>query len=267
MKPIDSYRRGGATDASVDQDRLVAEHAPLVRRIAYHLIARLPPSVEVDDLIQSGIIGLLEAARKFDGSQGASFETYAGIRIRGAMIDHIRPNDWTPRSVARRAREVAAAIHAVEAREGRDAHDSEVMRELGMDADTYHATLRDVASVRLASLETLAEREKGAFTAAADDRDASPELRVMDNSFRDQLAAAIGALPEREQLVMSLYYDDELNLREIGQVLDVSESRVCQIHARAVVRLRDQLAGWLGDAAEAQSGAGGGSAAGFFQAG
>jgi RNA polymerase sigma factor for flagellar operon FliA len=261
MKPIDSYRQAGAAEAAADLDQLVREHAPLVRRIAYHLIARLPPSVEVDDLIQSGIIGLLEAARKYDGSQGASFETYAGIRIRGAMIDHIRPNDWTPRSVARRAREVAAAIHTVEAREGRDAHDNEVMSELGMDADTYHATLRDLASVRLASLDTLADREKGAFTAAAEDRDASPELRVMDNSFRDELAAAIAALPEREQLVMSLYYDDELNLREIGRVLEVSESRVCQIHSRAVVRLREHLAGWI------DGGGAGGDRAGLINAG
>lgn len=238
--PLQQYR-GAQVAAQGDTDRLVREHVQLVRKIAYHLVARLPPSVEVDDLIQSGVIGLLEAAQKFDGSQGASFETFAGIRIRGAMIDHIRPNDWTPRSVARRAREVAAAVHRVEAREGHDAHDQEVMAELGMDADTYYATLRDVASVRITSLDSLPVAENDAGYPGGDP---SPEARAMGARFRTALAKAIEALPEREGLVLSLYYQEELNLREIGEVLGVTESRACQIHSRAVLRLRSTLAGW-----------------------
>lgn len=244
MKSIDAYRRVGDESGSQDNDSLVERHAHLVRRIAYHLIARLPPSVDVDDLIQSGVIGLLEAARNYDGSQGASFETYAGIRIRGAMIDYMRPSDWTPRSVARKAREVGNAIQSIERREGREAKDTEVMQELGMDTETYHATLRDVASARLLSFDALTEGDHNTSASAAGGI-SSPETEATSAWFRHDLASAIENLPEREGLVLSLYYDDELNLREIGRVLNVTESRVCQIHAKAVAKLRSHLSGWF----------------------
>lgn len=248
------YYRGAQAAAVGDTERLVREHVDLVRKIAYHLVARLPPSVDVDDLIQSGVIGLLEAAQNFDASQGASFETFAGLRIRGAMIDHIRPNDWTPRSLSRRAREVAAAVQRVEARVGRDAQDAEVMAELGMDAEAYHATLRDLACVRISSLDALPAAAGG--DAGMRDDSASPELQTLGAHFHAALAAAIDALPERERLVMSLYYSEELNLREIGGVLGVTESRACQLHSRAVLRLRAALSGWDGQegAAAAESG-------------
>lgn len=244
MKPIDAYRRAGDESRPENVDALVEQHAQLVRRIAYHLIARLPPSVDVEDLIQSGVIGLLEAARNYDGTQGASFETYAGIRIRGAMIDYMRPSDWTPRSVARKAREVGKAIQNIERREGREAKDSEIMQELGMDADTYHTTLRDVASARLLSFDALTESDHNASARTATGI-SNPETEAASVWFRKDLAKAIEALPEREGMVLSLYYDDELNLREIGRVLGVTESRVCQIHAKAVARLRSLLSGWF----------------------
>ena len=242
ISPLQQYL-GAQRDPGGDSERLVREHVELVRKIAYHLVARLPPSVEVDDLIQSGVIGLLEAARNFDPAQGASFETFAGIRIRGAMIDNIRPNDWTPRSVARRARELNAAVRRVETREGREARDTEVMVEMGMDADTYHHTLRDVAAVRLSSLDAIpaAESESGPELPG---RHATPESDTVGTRFHAALVRALDALPERERLVMSLYYEEELNLREIGEVLGVTESRACQLHARAVARLRDTLAEW-----------------------
>ncbi len=229
-------------------DVLVERHAPLVKRIAYHLSGRLPPSVQVDDLMQAGMLGLLDAARHYDPSQGASFETYAGIRIHGAMLDEIRRSDWTPRSVHRKAREVAEAMRHVENREGREARDTEVAEELGMELDRYHQVLRDATSSRVFSLEEV-------FNADSDDDEdvlgetAGPYAELQQEGFRDALAAAIGALPERERLVMALYYDEELNLREIGAVLGVSESRVCQIHGQALVRLRARLVDWTEGAA------------------
>jgi RNA polymerase sigma factor for flagellar operon FliA len=238
--PLQHYRRAAGIDPA-DTEQLVRDHVHLVRKIAYHLIARLPTTVDVEDLIQSGVVGLLEAAQKYDGSREASFETYAGIRIRGAMIDHVRPNDWTPRSVARRARELAAAMSRVEAREGREARDSEIMAELGIDSDTYYSILRDVSAVRIASLDSLPEDDAGIGVAGD-----SPEAQTMGEHFHAALVGALEALPERERLLMSLYYAEELNLREIGEVLGVTESRACQLHGRAVLRLRSLLSGWDG---------------------
>jgi RNA polymerase sigma factor for flagellar operon FliA len=228
-------------------DELVKTHAPLVRRIAYHLMGRLPPSVDVGDLIQSGMIGLLEAARNYATDRSASFETYAGIRIRGAMLDELRRTDWTPRSVHRKAREVAEVVRQIEIETGADADDAEVMKRLGLSADEYHQVLADAASSRLLSLT------------APDDGDGSPAMDVADSStltpaddieqtgMRQALIDAITTLPEREQLVMSLYYEQELNLKEIGAVLGVTESRVCQIHGQAIIRLRARMTGWRDD--------------------
>ncbi|WP_253479165.1 RNA polymerase sigma factor FliA [Natronocella acetinitrilica] len=225
--------------AQVEQD-LVVQHAPLVKRIAHHLMARLPDSVQVDDLIQAGMIGLLEASRQFDASQGASFQTYAGIRIRGAMIDEIRRLDWTPRSVHRKAREVARAIREIEHRTGRDPRDSEVIEAMGISAEEYHQILRDSSTARLFSID---DDESEGREPAADV--AQPLDALQDENFQHALADAIRGLPEREQLVMSLYYEQELNLKEIGAVLGVSESRISQIHGRIALKLRAHLADWI----------------------
>lgn len=227
--------------------RNIEDYMGLVKRIAYHLKGRLPSSVQVDDLIQSGMIGLLEAMQKYDASQGASFETYAGIRIRGAMLDEIRKGDWTPRSVHRKSREVAEAVRIVEARTGREARDEEVAAELGIDLESYHQTLQDAVTTQVLSIDTpdhddLSE-DQLSLQDAADD--AEPMHDLMQSQFQQHLAAAISGLPEREQLVMSLYYDEELNLKEIGEVLGVSESRVCQIHGQALVRVRARLKDWI----------------------
>ena len=209
-------------------DDLVREHAGLVKRIAHHLMGRLPDSVQVDDLIQSGMIGLLEAARKYDGGKGASFETYAGIRIRGAMLDEIRKGDWAPRSVHRNARRIQDAIKQVEAVKGRDADDSEVAAVLGISQDEYHQILKDSAGCRLFSYEELLENDSSPDL--MDDSTPGPGKGMERDAFRRQLGEAISGLPEREQLVLALYYDEELNLKEIGAVLGVSESRVSQLH-------------------------------------
>lgn len=223
-------------------DERVREHATLVKRIAHHLLGRLPGSVQLNDLIQAGMIGLIEAARKYDGEKGASFETYAGIRIRGAMLDEIRRGDWAPRSVHRNSRRISDAIQQIEAEKGRDAEDSEVAERLGMSADEYHSILQDSAGCRLFSFEEVQDNQDQSDCFADDD---NPASSIERQRFQSQLADAIRGLPEREQLVLSLYYDEELNLKEIGAILGVSESRVCQIHSQAAHRLRSRLGGWL----------------------
>lgn len=224
---------------------MVEQYTPLVKRIAHHLLARLPSSVQVDDLYQAGMIGLLDAIKRFDNSKGASFETYAGIRIRGAMVDEVRKGEWAPRSVHRNARRIQEAIRAVEFRTGRDAADREVAAELQISLNEYHAMLQDSMATRLFSIDE--------FESPDDHIDIRQEGRPSDNpldelagdSFRQQLAAAIETLSEREQLVLSLYYEQELNLKEIGEVLGVSESRISQIHSQAAHRLRARLREWL----------------------
>ena len=232
--------RGGPSAS----DALVTRHAELVKRIAYHLAGRLPPSVDVADLIQAGMLGLLEAASNYAANRGASFETYAGIRIRGAMIDALRKLDWAPRSVHRKARAVAAAMREIEKETGRDAKDSEIASKMGVGLEEYHSIVQDAATCRLASLDD------ATATATAPDDNADPFREVADEGFRASLAQAIDALPEREKLVMSLYYTEGLNLKEIGAVLKVTESRVCQLHGQALVRLKARLVEWREQVAE-----------------
>uniref|UniRef100_A0A486XVL1 RNA polymerase sigma factor FliA n=1 Tax=Rheinheimera sp. BAL341 TaxID=1708203 RepID=A0A486XVL1_9GAMM len=224
--------------------QLVERHAPLVKRIAYHLLARLPASVLVDDLIQSGMIGLIEAAKNFDGSKGASFETFAGIRIRGAMLDEMRRGDWTPRSVHRNARLIAETIAELEAQHGRDIKDSEVAEKLDISLDEYHHMLSDISSGRIIGIEDLGISDDVLVTSGDSTGDHQYETQA-NESFHQDLIKTISSLPEREALVLSLYYNDELNLKEIGAVLNVSESRVSQIHSQALVRLKARMQDWL----------------------
>lgn len=222
------------------RDQRIVEHVGLVKRIAYHLLHRLPSSVQVDDLIQAGMIGLIEASKHYDASQGASFETYAGIRIRGAMLDELRHSDWAPRSLHKKMRQVSEAMREIEHMTGRDARDAEVAQKLGISLDDYHEILRDSAAARVFSLD--AEDPEHPLQLGSDERE--PLAIMQEEGFEQALAQCISELPEREQLVMSLYYNDELNLKEIGQVLEVSESRVCQIHGQALARIRARLSDW-----------------------
>ena len=224
-------------------DELVQTHAALVKRIAHHLMGRLPDSVQLDDLIQAGMIGLIEAARKYDGAKGASFETYAGIRIRGAMLDEIRRGDWAPRSVHRNSRRISEAIKEVELVKGRDAEDHEVAEHLGMSVDEYHSHLKDSAGCRLFSFEEILEKSEQGHDQVAG-ATPGPYGGIQQDAFQSALADAIRGLPEREQLVLALYYDEELNLKEIGAILGISESRVSQIHSQAAHRLRSRLTEW-----------------------
>ncbi len=248
-----AQRRGDkpadGADVPVDQipqQELVLRHADLVKRIAYHLVSRMPPNVEVDDLIQSGMLGLLDAAKHYSATKGANFETYAGIRIRGAMLDEVRKSDWTPRSVHRSMREMADVVRRIENAKGQDATPTDIAEGLGVSIEEYHKLVQDAASCRVFSFDQMGpgDDESSPADHARDDRP-GPFDHIEEEGFRDALAGAIHQLPERERLVLSLYYDEDMNLREIGEVLEVSESRVCQIHGQALVRLRSRLAEWL----------------------
>ncbi|MDH5185210.1 MAG: RNA polymerase sigma factor FliA [Gammaproteobacteria bacterium] len=231
-------------NSSADEtERLVTDHAPLVKRLAYHLVGRLPSSVMVDDLIQAGMIGLLDAARQYDPTQGASFETYATIRVRGSMIDELRRNDWAPKSVHKKQRDVAAAIKLVESRTGCDAKDIEVAEEMGIELDDYYRILQDTNSARLFSLDVVDANDES-FINTISDNGGSPLDGLTEDRFKESLGEAITRLPERERMVLSMYYDNELNLREIGEVLEVSESRISQILSQAHGRLRSRLSEW-----------------------
>lgn len=230
--------------SELTQHQLVEQHGGLVKRIAYHLVARLPHTVEVNDLIQAGMIGLLDASHQYKASQGASFETYAGIRIRGAMLDEIRRNDWAPRSVHRKAREIAEVMHQLEQQLGRSPLDQEVAEAMGMTVDQYHQQLQDASGHQVFSLEDMTDNQLTDGESFGSDEIGPAELTENDG-FERALADAINTLPERERLLMSLYYNEELNLKEIGEVLGVSESRVSQIHTQTVVRLRSKLCDWM----------------------
>jgi RNA polymerase sigma factor for flagellar operon FliA len=227
-----------ASQQKVQQNEQIALHLPLVKRIALHLLARLPSSVELDDLQQSGLLGLLSAARSYSPDQGASFETYAGIRIKGAMLDELRKLSWAPRSVHEKARRLAGAVREVEARNGGQAADQEIATELGVSLDEYHSLLNETASCQLLLLEDTEESHR------AEESEAGPEALMQDQRFKAALMATIDELPEKEKMMMALYYQEDLNLREIGQVLEVSESRVSQIHSQALTRIRAKMVDW-----------------------
>lgn len=225
-------------------DELVTKYAPLVKRIAYHLKGRLPAAVVVDDLLQAGMIGLLEASRKYDPNQGASFETYAGIRIRGSMLDELRRNDWAPKSVHRKIRDITQAIRTIEHREGRDARDEEVIEVLGISRDEYFKTLQDVSSHRVLSWDEIGIDED-AFGHNVSDSKTGVHDELEKQHFQAKLSDSIASLPEREKMIVSLYYESELNLREIGSVMNVSESRISQLLSQAHIRLRARMRDWI----------------------
>ncbi len=233
-----------ARQTNRETDAMVMRHAELVKRIAYHLAGRLPASVEVDDLIQAGMLGLLEAASNYTADRGASFETYAGIRIRGAMLDALRKLDWAPRSVHRKARAAQQAIREIDAEFGREARDGEIAERMGVTLEEYHKISHDAASCRIGSLDDSSGEDDSSLLSRVEDETADPFADATEEGFRQALAKAISELPERERLVMSLYYDDELNLKEIGAVLKVTESRVCQLHGQALNRLKARLVDW-----------------------
>lgn len=244
-------RKRSAARASADRvnrDRLVAQFAPLVKRIAYHLQARLPASVLVDDLVQNGMIGLLDALTRFESGRGAQFETYAAQRIRGAMLDGLRDNDWLPRSVRRDFRHIEAAISILQQENGRAPSERELAGFLGMSLAEYQKTLLYARGHQLIYFDDMVtdggtESGEGFLDSHFSDDTNEPSKLIEQQSLRQSLAQGIEVLPEREKLMMTLYYEQDLNLREIGKIMGVSESRVCQLHTQAVARLRARLFG------------------------
>ena len=226
------------------KEQLVSKYAPLVKRVAFHLMAKLPASVEVDDLVQNGMIGLLDALGRYEEVPGAQFETYAVQRIRGAMLDGLRENDWQPRGTRREMRRVEAAIHKLEHEYGRQPSEGELADELKLGLADYQKLLLDARGHQLVYLEDLADAPHGDFLEHHRLATGHDPLALLEEAgTRQALASAIEALPEREKLMMALYYEKDLNLREIGEVMAVSESRVCQLHSQAIARLRAAMVG------------------------
>ncbi len=225
-----------------NRSTIVEEYAPLVKKIAHHLLARLPASVQLDDLLQAGMMGLLEASANFDGSKGAKFETFAGIRIRGSMLDEIRRGDWVPRSVHRNQRRVAQVIDELEQVLGRDAKDQEIADRLDLSLVDYHRILNDITVGKVVGVEDLGVTVDALEMNQNQSDDTFESLANVQ--FHSALVEGIKQLPEKDALVLSLYYDEALNLKEIGAILDVSESRVSQIHSQAMLRLKGKLKHW-----------------------
>ena len=228
----------------LDREQLVVQYAPLVKRIAYHLLLKLPASVQVDDLIQNGMLGLLDASTRYQEGLGAQFETYAVQRIRGAMLDGLREDDRLPRGLRREMRRVEAAIQQLEHQNGRPPNETELSDSLGMALADYQRLLQDARGHQLLYLEDLVGEggddflERNAASSAPD-----PLAMLEDADMKAALVRAIDALPDREKMMMSLYYEEDLNLREIGEVMGVTESRICQLHSQAVARLRASVVG------------------------
>lgn len=221
------------------QNALIQAHAVLVKRIAYHLAGRLPRSVQLDDLMQAGMIGLLEAARNYDDSRGASFETYATIRIRGHILDEVRKNDWIPRSVYKNSRMISKAVRELENRLGREASDKEVAGELGLEMGEYQVMLRDANGAHLYGFDDVGVTDD--ILADKLNNTTEPHTNALHSDMKLHLSVLIAGLPKNEQMVLSLYYEHDLNLKEIGEVLGVSESRVSQIHSLATHRIKARL--------------------------
>jgi RNA polymerase sigma factor for flagellar operon FliA len=230
---------------TLDVEARISEFAPLVRRMAHHLAAKLPASVEIDDIIQAGMIGLMDAAARFEESQGCQFETFASQRIRGAMLDELRQNDWLPRSMRKSLRRLESAIAKLEQSLGRAPTEREIAIELGVPLGEYHELLQEARGYQLLHLEDFTrDDEDGYLERHLPDERENPFERCKDAKFRTALIQAIDALPPREKLLLGLYYEQELNFKEIAAVLEVSESRVCQLHGQAVARLRGKMVDW-----------------------
>ncbi len=230
----------------LDNSTLIKQYSPLVRRLAHQMIAKLPANVEVDDLIQVGLIGLTDALSRFDVEQGVQFETFATQRIRGAMLDELRGGDWMSRGARRQQRDIEAAVHKVEQRLGRAPTEAEIAAEMGLPLPEYQELLGKVRGTQLVYLEDMSgdDGDEDYLDRHVADDGANPIALLQDQRMREALVAAIKNLPEREQYVMSMYYEHDMNLKEIAAVLKVTESRVCQLHSQSIARLRVKLRDW-----------------------
>ena len=232
--------------AGLNKNTAIKQYAPLVRKLAHHLLAKLPANVEIDDIIQAGLIGLMDAVNRYEETAGAQFETYATQRIRGAMLDELRTSDWLPRSVRKTQRTIEAAIHKLQQKLRRAPTDTEIAREMGISISEYHELLSDARGLQLVYLEDFSARDDDDdyLDRHCPDSTGEPLERLQAARFRQALVEGIQELPEREKQLMGMYYEQDLNFREIAAVLGVTESRICQLHTQAVTRLRAKLKQW-----------------------
>ncbi len=231
----------------LDRNTVIERYGAMVRRTAAHLAARLPANIDIEDLVQAGMIGLLDAVSRYDAAQGVQFETFASQRVRGAMLDELRGADWLPRSVRRNQRDIEAAIRSAEHKLQRAPREAEIAAEMKLDVAAYQDLLLAAKGAHLVYLEDAGGEagEEGLLETALPADGPDPLERIRDRRFRESLVTAIENLPERERLMMSLYYEEGLNLKEVGAVLGVSESRVSQMHSQAIARLRSGMASWF----------------------
>ena len=228
----------------LDRSAQIKQYQPLVRRLAHYMMAKLPASVEVDDLIQVGLIGLADALSRYEASQGVQFETFATQRIRGAMLDELRGNDWMSRGSRKSQKEIETTMRRLEHRLGRSPIESEIAAEMGMSLVDYQSLLGKVRGTQLVYLEDMArngEDDDNFLDRHVADSEADPMNMLRDQRLRKSLVAAIKGLPEREQYIMSMYHEQDMNLKEIAAVLDVTESRICQLHSQSIARLRAKM--------------------------
>ncbi len=228
----------------LDRNALIKQYQPLVRRLAHHMMVKLPANVQVDDLIQVGLIGLSEALSRYEAAQGVQFETFATQRIRGAMLDELRENDWMSRGSRKSQKDIEQALRRLEHKLGRSPLESEIAVELGMTLVDYQSLLGKVRGTQLVYLEDMSranEDDDSFLDRHVADSGADPVNMLRDHRLREALVAAIKNLPEREQFIMSMYYEQDMNLKEIAAVLDVTESRICQLHSQSIARLRAKM--------------------------
>ena len=229
-----------------NREEVIIQYSPMIKYVANRIAMRLPPHIEVDDLISVGVLGLMDAISKYDSSRGAKFKTYAEFRVRGAILDELRSMDWVPRSIRQKASQVDKVVQGLQAKLRRTPEDEEVAQEMGLSLDQFHETLNETKSIPIFSLEDLGiAKESGdqqsLLDCLAGKADADPQTQIRLVELKEIIAKAIDALPEKERLMVSLYYYEELTMKEIGAVLDITESRVSQIHSKAVYRLRTKL--------------------------
>ncbi len=229
-----------------NQEEVIKRYSPMIKYVANRIAMRLPPHIEVDDLISVGVLGLMDAISKYDSSRGAKFKTYAEFRVRGAILDELRAMDWVPRSIRQKASSVDKVVQALQGKLSRSPEDEEVAKEMGMSLDQFHDTLNETKSIPIFSLEDLgiakeSGEQQSLLDCLAGKADADPQTQIRLIELKEIIAKAIDALPEKERLMVSLYYYEELTMKEIGAVLEITESRISQIHSKAVYRLRTKL--------------------------
>ena len=229
-----------------NREEVIIRYSPMIKYVANRIAMRLPPHIEVDDLISVGVLGLMDAISKYDSSRGAKFKTYAEFRVRGAILDELRAMDWVPRSIRQKASSVDKVVQSLQAKLSRSPEDEEVAKEMGISLEQFHTTLNETKSIPVFSLDDLgiakdSGEQQSLLDCLAGKADADPQTQIRLTELKEIIAKAIDTLPEKERLMVSLYYYEELTMKEIGAVLEITESRVSQIHSKAVYRLRTKL--------------------------